>query len=177
MSEFSIAIPTILRHEGRYSNNPADSGGATNFGVSLRYLKQAGLLEELELEEGDPTHNDMLAIQNMTKDEACEIYLKKWWTPYGYSAFNAQVIGTKVFDTAVNLGAGRAHKMLQFILHLTEDGVLGPKSYNEANAFPAAALLISYQNSQAQFYRNLVAANPARQQFLNGWLARAYDRN
>ena len=45
-ASFEAAIPTILRHEGGFSNDPQDVGGATNFGVSLRWLKAQGLLED-----------------------------------------------------------------------------------------------------------------------------------
>ena len=39
MSDFNDAIPTVLRHEGGFENDVNDPGGATNFGVSLRWLK------------------------------------------------------------------------------------------------------------------------------------------
>ena len=49
MSDFESAIPTILRHEGKFEQNAADPGGVTNYGISLRWLKAQGLLENLEL--------------------------------------------------------------------------------------------------------------------------------
>jgi len=82
-----------------------------------------------------------------------------------------------VFDMAVNLGAPRAHRMLQMILHLPQDGILGPKSFSEVNALSPSVIVVKLQDVQANFYRSLVAANPARAEFLNGWLSRAYDRN
>jgi Predicted Peptidoglycan domain len=41
---------------------------------------------------------------------------------------------------------------------------------------PSLTVIIRLQDTQAQFYRDLVVANPARQKFLSGWLNRAYDR-
>ena len=37
MSAFELAIPIVLKHEGGFADNPADPGGATNFGISLRF--------------------------------------------------------------------------------------------------------------------------------------------
>ena len=175
MSDFDDAIPTILRHEGGFENDPNDPGGATNYGVSLRWLKAKGLLEEMELE--DKTQDEVLIIKTMTRAQAMGFYKAYWWNNYHYDLLNAQPPATKVFDMAVNLGAPRAHRMLQMILHLPQDGILGPKSFSEVNALSPSVIVVKLQDVQANFYRSLVAANPARAEFLNGWLSRAYDRN
>ena len=61
MSTFEDAIPTILRHEGGFNNDPVDAGGATNYGVSLRWLKAQGLLEDLE--QQDRTQDEIRSHQ------------------------------------------------------------------------------------------------------------------
>jgi lysozyme family protein len=38
MSDFNQAVKVILQHEGGYVDNPNDPGGATNYGISLRFL-------------------------------------------------------------------------------------------------------------------------------------------
>lgn len=172
MANFDLAIPTILRHEGGYVNNPADPGGATNFGVSLRWLKSQGLAGDID-HDGDVDIND---IKAMTVDDAKALYHKFWWNPYNYDAILPQAVATKIFDMAVNMGAPRAHKMVQQALNLTQDGVIGPKTLGLINTTNSLTLIQSLQNIQAQFYRDIVASNPARQQFLKGWLNRAYDR-
>lgn len=176
MATFDLAIPIVRRHEGGFVNNPNDPGGATNFGISLRWLKEKGLLEDLEHSEGDLTHDEVQVIKLMTPDEANAFYLKYWWTPFSYSSIIAQAVANKVFDTAVNTGASRAHKFAQAIVGVPQDGVIGPKTLAEINAMPSLSFIVAYQNMQAQFYRGLAATNPARQQFLQGWLNRAYDR-
>jgi lysozyme family protein len=175
MSSFDLAIPVVRRHEGGFVNNPADPGGATNFGISLRWLKSQGLLDDLEHLEGDVTHDEVQVIKSMTPDEANGFYKQYWWDAYHYENVIAQAIATKIFDTAVNMGAPRAHRFAQQIVGVVQDGVLGPKSFSEINAYPSLKFISNYQNLMANFYRSL-ATNPARQQFLQGWLNRAYDR-
>jgi lysozyme family protein len=75
------------------------------------------------------------------------------------------------------MGASRAHKIVQDVLDMPQDGILGPKTLVELNATPSLKLLISLQDTQAQFYRNLVLAKPEEKKFLQGWLNRAYDRS
>lgn len=172
MSSFELAIPIILRHEGGFVNNAADPGGATNFGVSLRWLKTQGLAGDID-HDGDVDIND---IKAMSASDASGLYHQFWWNAYKYEMIVAQMVANKIFDMAVNLGAPRAHRMVQQILGVNQDGVLGPKSFQEINAASNLSLITRLQESQATFYRSLVASNPARQQFLTGWLNRAYDR-
>lgn len=177
MSNFNDAIPTVLRHEGKFENNSADPGGVTNYGISLRWLKSQGLFDELVIEEGDKTQDEVQVIKNMTVAEASGFFKAWWWDKYQYGNFNAQNLATKIFDTSVNLGPPRTHRMLQVILGVVPDGVLGPKSFAEANAMSPSVLVVKFQTAQAQFYRDLVARNPKLEEFLAGWLNRAYDRN
>ena len=175
MSDFNDAIPTVLRHEGGFVDSPNDPGGATNFGVSLRWLKAKGLLEELE--EQDKTQDEVLVVRSLTKEQAAGFYKAYWWDFYKYQNLTAQPVATKVFDTAVNIGASRAHKFLQGIVGVVQDGVLGPKSFSEANAMSPSVLVVKFQTAQAQFYRDLVVRNPKLEEFISGWLNRAYDRD
>jgi lysozyme family protein len=178
MSDFESAIPTILRHEGGFNNDSQDAGGATNFGVSLRWLKAQGLLEDLE--QQDRTQDEIVVVKEMTQEQAAALYKSYWWNPYNYGAIDSQLVATKIFDTAVNLGAPRAHRIVQTCLGFPQDqrdGILGSKTMAEINAAGAAPLVVQIQNLQAAFYRQLVATNPARAKFLNGWLQRAYDRD
>jgi lysozyme family protein len=172
MSTFELAIPTVLRHEGGLVDNPNDPGGITNHGVSLRWLKSKGLAGDIN-HDGDV---DAADIKVMTVDQASVFYRTFWWDAYGYGIIVAQLVATKIFDSAVNLGPMRAHKFAQEIIGVSTDGVLGPKSFAEINATPSLKFITAYQTRLADFYRALVVANPARQEFLSGWLNRAYDR-
>ncbi len=158
MSNFEIAVATVLRHEGGYIWNKNDPGGETNFGISKRTYPA-------------------MDIKNLSVLQAMAIYKADWWDRYGYGNILAQAIATKIFDTSVNLGPSRAHKFAQVIIGTYADGVLGPKTLAEINAFPSLKFIISYQEAMASFYRAIVVVNPAEQVFLNGWLSRAYDRS
>ena len=157
MSLFDLAIPIVLRHEGGYVNDPSDPGGETNFGISKRRYPDVD-------------------IKNLTIADASAIYLRDWWTRYNYGAIFPQAVASKVFDTAVNLGPSRAHKMLQEAVGVTADGVIGPATLGVVNTMNSLTLLFAFQNLQASYYRNLVLADPTLQKFLNGWIARAFDR-
>jgi lysozyme family protein len=176
MADFALAIPTILRHEGGYVNDPSDPGGNTAYGVSLRWLKGQGLLLQ-ELEAEDHTQDIVQVIKQMTVQQAGAIYQKFWWEKYDYSAILGQVLATKVFDTSVNVGASRSHKFLQAALALPQDGVLGPNTLKAANSTNNVTVISAFQKNQAAFYQAIVEHNPSLNKFLKGWLARAFDRS
>jgi lysozyme family protein len=175
MSDFALAIPVVLRHEGGYSNVEGDPGGNTNFGVSLRWLKGQGLLLQ-ELEAQDHTQDVVQVIKQMTVQQAGAIYKQFWWDKYGYSDILGQALATKVFDTAVNVGATRSHKFLQAALNLPQDGMLGPNTLHAANSTNNITVLSAFQKNQAAYYQAIATANPKLEKFLNGWMNRAYDR-
>lgn len=180
MAKFETAIPVILNHEGGYVNHKADPGGATNFGISLRFLAdhpEAGDFDG----DGDVDVED---IKNMTVEDAMEVYRKFWWDKYRYGSINDQTIATKVLDFSVNMGAKRAHILLQqalnkaFGLKLSIDGMLGPASFGVINAIEdddEQKLLSAYCDEAWGFYQRLVANKPDLVVFKKGWYNRAYS--
>jgi lysozyme family protein len=178
MADFNLAIPLILKLEGGFTDNKNDIGGATNFGVSLRWLKAQGLLENLEVQ--DKTQDEVQVVKDLTADEAKAFYKTYFWNPYNYDALNSQMVAEKIFNMTVNMGARRSHLIVQNCLGFSpdmRDGLMGPKTIAEVNAAATAPFVVALQNMQAAFYRQLVATNPKLQPFLQGWLNRAWDRN
>jgi lysozyme family protein len=177
MASFDEAIPTILRHEGKLEQNASDPGGITAYGISLRWLKAQGLLENLKLQ--DKTQDEVQVVKDLTVDAATALYKSYFWNPYNYGAIDSQLVATKIFDVTVNMGARRSHLIVQNCLGFPpdqRDGLMGPKTIAEINAAGAAPLVVQIQSIQAAFYRQLVATNPKLQPFLQGWLNRSYDR-
>ena len=181
MSTFEHAIPLVMRHEGGFVNHPNDPGGATNFGVSLRFLADHPEYGDFD-QDGDVDVHD---IANMTLEQAQLIYRVFWWDKFGYGRINDQTIATKAFDFSVNMGAKRAHVLLQralnkaFSLRLTVDGILGNASIGAINACldgdQEQQLLTAYCNEAWGFYQRLIANNSKFRVFERGWKRRAYS--
>lgn len=192
MSTFEEAIDTVLEHEGGLSDNPNDPGGLTNYGISLRWaLKAQGEGPELKLlldmdGDGDVDRDD---IRYMTEENAKDLYRHQWWDKFEYDRLLYQGVATKVFDTAINVGARQAHKFLQRAVQamgvtLVDDGMFGPQTLRSVNDADPIGLVPAMRSEQAGFYRALIMRNnalikrgldvPDFSVFQKGWLRRAY---
>jgi lysozyme family protein len=165
MACFQEAIGTILEHEGGFVDHPKDPGGATNWGISSRFLRQHGLPDD---------------VRTLSRTRAVQIYRVFFWRS-DWEHLHYQRLATKLFDLSVNVGPCRRTKIVQEALcarghQLAVDGTWGPLTWgallreDRAGADP---LLEAICDAQEKFYRELVAENPEKEVFLAGWLRRA----
>lgn len=170
---FVAAVERLLQHEGSFVDHPSDPGGATSYGVSLRWLRSQGYDVD---HDGDVDVDDIKAL---TRDDAIQLYRKHWWDRYGYARLGL-VIGQRVFGFAVNMGATPAHRILQRACRAAgepteEDGLLGPATVHAATMAGERLLLPALRSEAAGYYRCLVERTPKLSVFLRGWLNRAYS--
>jgi len=177
MANFNLAIPHILEHEGGYVNNKRDPGGATKYGISLRYLQKRGdLLGDFD-GDGDVDADDIAA---MTRPMALQVYEAAFWTPNRFRDVKSQLLATKIFDMAVNMGSKQAWKLAQRSMTAnghpcTDDGVVGPKTIAALNALEKVdwAVLITLREMQKNFYEGIMTSKPDLRVFELGWFRRA----
>jgi lysozyme family protein len=182
---FDLAVARLLKTEGGFVNHPKDPGGATNFGISLRFLLIEGRIDanhdrfaDFDLDmDGDI---DVADIRKLTHKDAEVLYRRCFWDRLGCEGF-ARPLGEMLFDQAVNGGIGAAVKILQRAINFASgvDGAMGAQTraaVQRVLAFPAKgmpALVVAYREMAKARYRSLVKGDPILRVFLKGWLARA----
>lgn len=169
-TRFLKAIPEILKHEGGFNDIKEDRGGATNYGISLVFLKSIN--EDIN----DDGRIDWLDIKSLSQDDAKQLYWDNFWKPL-YDR-TSEKLGIKLFDTAVNAGNGRAHMILQQSLQslgskISVDGVIGNQTMSEIAKYSDKDILNAYCIAQLNFYKGIVAKKPDQVKFLGGWTNRA----
>lgn len=172
-------IADIIRREGGFVDDPADKGGATKHGVSLRYARGVGL----DLDgDGDVDGED---IRLVTPEKAAELYRKDFFETPRFDRLPAS-IQPLMFDWAVNSGPPRPIMAMQKVLDevgkLTGawrceiDGVIGPQTArlaHRADAEMGPFFLNALVEERRAFYQRVAQSDPSQQKFLKGWLARA----
>lgn len=173
---FEEAIGVILKHEGGYTDDENDPGGATDYGISLRFL------EDHDIDLNSDGEVNVIDIKSLDIDKAKEIYKKYWWDKYNYEAINSLYYATKIFDMAVNMGGKQAHILVQRAVNycgynLVVDGILGRKSVGTINEIwihgRGEDLKYETEEEQKWFYQHLAEEKPKFKKFLKGWLNRA----
>jgi lysozyme family protein len=133
-SRFLTAFAILLGHEGGEVNNPKDPGGATKFGLSLRFVRSKGRLFDLD-RDGDVDADD---IHLISVADAQGTYFTDFWQSCRCDDL-PPTLALLVFDAAVNNGEGTARIWLQRALGLKPDGVFGPATMAAVAARPNVA--------------------------------------
>lgn len=156
---FNKAFDFMIKNEGGYVNDPLDAGGETKWGISKRSYPN-------------------LDIKSLSKEDAKNIYRRNYWESE-YDLLENQELSIRVFDMAVNSGHKNAHLLLQRAINacggkISEDGIIGPQTVNQANSVQGGWLLERFRVERYNFYKRLADAYPARIKFLKGWMGRTY---
>lgn len=166
MASLVQALPWVLRHEGGWSNDPLDHGGATMMGITLETAQRHGI-------------PDAEALKNISPEKVEAIYRSDYWF---FDGIQDQRVATKVFDMAVNMGPRTAIRLLQRALNhacpgldLAQDGVLGPHTLEAANQEEVEALLRELVAEALLYYHAIVNREPRQARFLEGWTKRARE--
>ena len=169
--KFEKAIGPLLEHEGGFNDIKEDRGGATNYGISLRFLKKKGIDVNLD------GKIDWYDVKWMTEDQAIEYYRRYFWHE-GYDELPDR-IASKTFNFGVNAGNAVSNKILQRSVNAIEgklkvDGVIGPKTVAAVKKVNEGSLLFEFVRLQSLFYADIVIRSTDQKKFLRGWLNRAF---
>ncbi|WP_081709399.1 glycoside hydrolase family 108 protein [Mesorhizobium erdmanii] len=150
---FARVLALVLKSEGGWSDNPADTGGATMKGVTLanfrRYVK------------ADASKADLRKIGD---DQVATVYRRFYWDAVA-GAELPDGVDYAVFDFAVNSGPGRAAKYLQASVGVSQDGRVGPATLAAVRARPAGVVVDQLCDARLAFLKRL----PTWATFGRGW--------
>ena len=153
--DFDTAFHTLLKHEGGFSDHPADPGGKTRFGITEAVAREAGY-------RGD--------MRELPLDLAKRIYKDRYWDAVRAEELPAAV-RYAVFDAAVNSGPSQAARWLQRAVGVRDDGIIGPITLGAVRAADPERLLRRVLAQRLRFMTGL-SNWPA---FGRGWARRIAD--
>lgn len=180
MAIFKNALDFVLANEGGFVDNPNDSGGTTNFGISLRFLRELPSYSLGKYQIYEPITEQ--TIRDLSKNQAALIYENEFWNVAGFRLIDSQKVCNYLFDMAVSMGLATSIKLAQRAIWATyldktvvkDDGVLGPFTLSAINDL-SERLFAPLVATRAAYYRLLVEKFPKNKEFLNGWLNRCYQ--
>ncbi len=174
MGLFEAYIQLVLAKEAGYSDNPNDSGGPTNYGITQARAKAAGYT------------GDMRQLQ---MDQAVEIYRLFYWRQPMFDAV-AEIspgLAALCLDLGINLGTTWPGRFVQRALNVlndrellyrnvTPDGVMGAmtraalSSFLERRGSRGLEVLINMVRAQASVrYIEIAEGSLKNEDFEYGW--------
>lgn len=170
----SQIIDRLIQREGaEYTNDPADRGGPTKYGITLSTLQRTF--------NPRATAEDVAAL---TEAQAREIYRLEYVDAPGFGAIMllTPTVGAELVDSGVLHGPWRAIRWLQVALNaltmrkLTIDGECGPRTVgalseylNDRGHEGERVLLAALSAEQGHFLLGLPSADPRQRRFAYGW--------
>ena len=171
---FTEAVNFALAHEGGFVDDKTDRGGTTNWGISLRFLRDI-VGGDIDM-DGDVDADDIRAL---TRQQAIDLYREHFWDKYQCAQL-PRLIAIKFFDFCVNMGPAQATRLLQESLvccqyRVAVDGIMGEQTLSATNMNhnnPEAIVAVLRARALG-FYRELMAKRPALNKYRTGWERRA----
>lgn len=159
---FPVCLGFVWRPENDgqpYHCDPNDPGGATSWGVTHATWEDA---RGRGLVSGDLADASRAALATVLR--------AGYWDHCSCDQM-APGVDLAVFNMAMLSGDGEAERILQTVLGVTVDGVVGPITLAAANAMAPTDLIIALTNRDEAFFASL----PTAKYFNRGWDRRAED--
>jgi len=156
-NNFKKCLELVLKSEGGWVNNPKDPGGETNLGVTKKVWEEW-------------VGHEVKTMKDLTPEDVAPMYQAKYFMAC-YANQLPVGIDYMAFDAAVNMGPGRAVKLLQECLGCVPDGTIGPRTMQLIDQKKPEDIVDLYSKRKTSFYESLATFAT----FGKGWLKRVED--
>ena len=180
MSNFAKSMQILMRLE---FNNPSlalhkneTENGLTFFGIyecahpdfkGWELVKQA--LKSKNLKEASVilyNNSDLVAL-------VYEFYKKEFWDKMRLDEVESDLKASEIFVFGVNVDTKPAVRVLQRLLNVAVDGVMGAQTLKALNAYDENKFNVEFDSYEIAYYASLVSKNPKLKIYANGWKNRA----
>ena len=156
--DISNFIKYIQSWEGGYVNDPRDSGGATNKGITIATFKSVF--------GQDKTVKD---LKNMTQEQWWKVFKTKFWDRYKADQIEDEWLRYLLVDWLWGSGKWAITKV-QKLLELEADGIVGNKTIAAINDKDPKELFKTIWKMREKFLQDI--SKGKNSVFLKGWLRR-----
>ena len=171
-TNFELFFKIILGNEcgsgNGYVNDKDDRGGETIYGITRRNHPELKIWKSIDQL---PTVKEKKAYR-ANKEEMEEVkmvYYRKYYRKLQCDYFNDDCLSLQLFDMGVNAGISTAAKLLQEVLGITKDGIVGEQTVHTANV--QKRVCEKYKEMRKKYYIT-IAKKGNNAKYLKGWLRR-----
>lgn len=167
-------VRNVLNLEGRYANNPYDSGGETMWGITVATARAYGYTG---------------VMSQMPKEVALDIYAQGFWVDNHMDAVYeiSPIVSEDMFEQCVNFGQSGGWKVCQRLLNVSNNdqadwGDVPLTGRGDAATLAALTKMVARDGEEGTFnsvnkmqfvrYLDITEAKPTQENFFNGWMTR-----
>jgi lysozyme family protein len=166
MAIFEPIVQWVLYQEDNHQHpgaisNLGDNAGLTRFGITQKNFSSCF----------SPTFWTTMDFQ-IALNNAKIFYENQFWHHINGDSINNDRTAALLMSASVNIGISTAVKLIQNVLQVSADGILGLATLHELNSKDPQSINDMYRAVWNTHYRNIVDANPNDAKFLQGWLNR-----
>jgi lysozyme family protein len=154
-------IAEVMEREGGFVNDPDDSGGPTNHGVTLAMLSA-----------WRGTACSAKDVQNLSALEASQILTHEFVVKPRFDLIADPFLLGAVVDAGINHGPTRPVHWLQEALRAHSDGIMGPATAAAVNGADPHHLAAKFLAARVRFYGRDETDHPSQAKFAAGWADR-----
>lgn len=169
------AIKLVGIAEGKWTNDPRDSGGITACGLARNKNPDLDIWKTIDkyLNRG----LSLAQIEKICRDDKSfmrqvySIYVGRYWNT-AHCDDMPKKLKYPVFSCSVNCGHMWAIKLLQRAAGIKSDGIFGRNTWLACKYQNTNELCDKFYDCWIAYYKAIVKNNPKQQVFLKGWLNR-----
>jgi lysozyme family protein len=172
MADFKKFLTFLLNNEGGLVNDPADPGGLTNKGITLRTFKVYG--RSILGVEATPAN-----LANLTNDQAGRIYKREYWDTVFGDEIQHELLAFMLADFHVNAGYQATLVFLKVLNSFGSNhppsGRLTRKIMDSLSYHDPDEIYMEYKRARIAYYHSLAQEHPAFRRYLHGWIRRVNE--
>ena len=166
-NSFDTAVEKVIKAEGGFTNDPRDRGNwtsgvigkgkcnGTKYGISAMSYPNVDIV-------------------NLTKDQAKAIYKAYYWDANHLDKLKPN-LAVQIFDAAVQHGSATAVKLLQKLIGVNVDGVLGDGTIKTLEFLNQETLVFRYIAKRLEYYASLKTFSTYGKGWVNRMVANLED--
>lgn len=170
LTRLEFSSPSFVLHKNETEN------GLTFFGIyecahpnfkGWELVKQ--VLKGKSLKEASVilyNNSDLVAL-------VYEFYKREFWDKMRLDEVESDLKASEIFIFGVNVDTKPAVRVLQRLLNVTVDGVMGAQTLKALNAYDEGKFNVEFDSYEIAYYASLVSKNPKLKIYANGWKNRA----
>lgn len=165
MANFSPAFEGSVRNEGGYKlhNVAGDRGGQTYAGIARKFWPQWSGWKIID--NGDMDNPALSA-------HVRQFFNDNFWDKIKGSDMGSQIVAETIYDFATNAGVRTTIKIVQTVVGVVPDGVIGPDTLRAINAEQNEVFVLKFTLAKLARYAEICNRDRSQSKFLLGWINR-----